>query len=193
MGGDDPNHLDLVAFSQVALVLNVDDSENGAKCPLKEFINADCTNLVGHYNRMKDRAWGDHWDEAIGEKMELNPHIPKPDPPKEEEKVEERRRKQRTKRKTQKIRKRRTKKRPTQTKRRKRKRRRRSPSNLAQDHYINKKNLLDPIPLETLLPRPLPRPSNQRKEKDLHKKQALAHSTSFPMTSYLLGVGRSYG
>lgn len=88
--GDDPNHLDLVAFSQIALVLNVDDSEeNGVKCPLKEFINAECTNLVGHYNRMKDRAWGDHWDEAIGEKMELNPHIPKPDPPKEEEKVEE--------------------------------------------------------------------------------------------------------
>merc|ERR1712174_8859 len=83
------NHLDLVAFSQIALVLNVDDSEeNGVKCPLKEFINAECTNLVGHYNRMKDRAWGDHWDEAIGEKMELNPHIPKPDPPKEEEKVE---------------------------------------------------------------------------------------------------------
>jgi hypothetical protein len=37
----------------------------------------------------KDTAWGDHWDEATGEKMELNPHIPKPDPPKEEEKVEE--------------------------------------------------------------------------------------------------------
>merc|ERR1712238_317978 len=86
--GDDPNHLDLVAFSQIALVLNVDDSENGAKCPLKEFINADCTNLVGLVTRMKDRAWGDHWDEAIGEKMELNPHIPKPDPPKEEEKEE---------------------------------------------------------------------------------------------------------
>merc|ERR1712156_82395 len=88
-GKDDLNHLDLVAFSQLALVLNVDDSENGVKCPLKEFINAECTSLVGHYNRMKDRAWGDPWDEAIGEKMELNPHIPKPDPPKEEEKVEE--------------------------------------------------------------------------------------------------------
>merc|ERR1712088_944481 len=86
--GDDPNHLDLVAFSQVALILSIDDSETGVKCPLKEFINADCTNLVGHFNRMKDRAWGDHWDEAIGEKMELNPHIPKPDPPKEEEKEE---------------------------------------------------------------------------------------------------------
>merc|ERR1712165_226552 len=65
-----------------------DDSDNGVKCPLKEFINAECTNLVGLYTRMKDRAWGDHWDEAIGEKMELNPHIPKPEPPKEEEKKE---------------------------------------------------------------------------------------------------------
>merc|ERR1711881_787960 len=84
--GDDPNHLDLVAFSEVALIISVDDSEeSGIKCPLKEFVNAECTNLVGHFNRMKDRAWGDHWDEAIGEKMELNPHIPKPDPPKEEE------------------------------------------------------------------------------------------------------------
>merc|ERR1712020_867306 len=87
--GDDPNHLDLVTFSQLALILNVDDSDNGVKCPLKEFINAECTNLVGLYTRMKDRAWGDHWDEAIGEKMELNPHIPKPEPPVEEEKKEE--------------------------------------------------------------------------------------------------------
>merc|ERR1719189_3234046 len=78
--GDDPNHL--------ALVLGVDSSENGVKCPLKEFIESECTNLVGLVTRMKDRAWGDHWDEAIGEKMELNPHIPKPDPPKEEEKEE---------------------------------------------------------------------------------------------------------
>lgn len=51
--GDDPQHLDLVAFSQLALVLNVDDSENGVKCPLKEFINSECTNLVGLYTRMK--------------------------------------------------------------------------------------------------------------------------------------------
>ena len=37
---------------------------------------------------MQDRAWGDHWDEATGEKLDMNPHIPKPDPPKEEEKEE---------------------------------------------------------------------------------------------------------
>lgn len=87
--GDDPNYLDLVAFSHLALVLGVDNSDAGIKCPIKEFVESDCTNLVGLVTRMKDRAWGDHWDEAIGEKMELNPHIPKPDPPKEEEVKEE--------------------------------------------------------------------------------------------------------
>merc|ERR1712113_1107817 len=87
--GDDPNYLDLVAFSHLALVLGVDNSDAGIKCPIKEFVESDCTNLVGLVTRMKDRAWGDHWDEAIGEKMELNPHIPKPDPPKEEVKEEE--------------------------------------------------------------------------------------------------------
>ena len=40
-------------------------------------------------DKMKDRAWGDHWDEATGEKLDLNPHIPKPEPPKEEEKKED--------------------------------------------------------------------------------------------------------
>merc|ERR1711983_106578 len=87
--GDDPNYLDLVAFSHIALVLGVDNGENGVECPLKEFINETCPNLLGLVTRMGDRAWGDHWDEAIGESRELNPHIPKPDPPKEEEKVEE--------------------------------------------------------------------------------------------------------
>merc|ERR1711881_657697 len=77
------------AFAHLALVLGVDSSESGVKCPLKEFIESECTNLVGLVTRMKDRAWGDHWDEAIGEKMDMNPHIPKPEPPKEEEKKEE--------------------------------------------------------------------------------------------------------
>merc|ERR1712241_931753 len=97
-----------------------------------------------------------------------------------------RKRKQRTKRKTQKIRRRRTKKRPTQTKRRKRKRKRRSPSNLAQDHYINKKETTRSHPARTL-PRVSPGPANPRREKKIcTNSKALAHSTSFPMTSYLL-------
>lgn len=84
--GDEARSLDLITFVQIALLLAVDSE---VACPLRDYINNDCTNLVGVYNRMKDLAWGDHWDEAIGEKMELNPHIPKPDPPKEEEKKEE--------------------------------------------------------------------------------------------------------
>ena len=35
------------------------------------------------------RCWGDHWDAATGEEMDLNPHIPKPEPPPEPEKEEE--------------------------------------------------------------------------------------------------------
>jgi len=85
--GEEPHSLDLVTFAHLAQIVNVDGQE--VKCPLKEFLESECTNLVGLYNRMKDRAWGDHWDEAIGDKLELNPHIPKPDPPKEEEKKEE--------------------------------------------------------------------------------------------------------
>merc|ERR1712048_202968 len=79
------------------------------------------------------------------------------------------------KKKIQKIRRRKTKKRPTRTKRKKRKRRRRSPSNLAQDHYINKKNLLDPIPLEPLPHFPLsPGPTIKEKKKICTNSKALA-------------------
>jgi len=84
--GDEPHTLDLVAFSHIAQILNVEDE---VACPLRDYVNEECKNIVGLYNRMKDRAWGDHWDEAIGDKMELNPHIPKPEPPVEEEKKEE--------------------------------------------------------------------------------------------------------
>jgi len=84
--GDEPHSLDLVAFCHVAQILNV---ESEVACPLRDYMNEECQNLVGLYNRMKDRAWGDHWDEAIGDKMELNPHIPKPEPPVEEVKEEE--------------------------------------------------------------------------------------------------------
>merc|ERR1712117_303374 len=87
--------------------------------------------------------------------------------------------------------KRRTKKRPTQTKRRKRKRKRRSPSNLAQDHYINKKEPTRSHPARTL-PRVSPGPANPRREKKIcTNSKALAHSTSFPMSSYLLDRSRS--
>merc|ERR1719186_1381894 len=53
-------------------------------CPLRDFLKESCKNLVGLVNRMKDRCWGDHWELATGEKMEQNPHIPKPEPVVEE-------------------------------------------------------------------------------------------------------------
>merc|ERR1711899_331430 len=90
--GSEPAMLDLVVFSQVGQLVMV-DSEHA--CPLRDYLEADCKNLVGLVNRMKDRCWADHWDAATGEEMDLNPHIPKPEPPapepekEEEEKKEE--------------------------------------------------------------------------------------------------------
>merc|ERR1719230_417812 len=86
--------LDLVVFSQVGQLVMVDKE---CACPLRDYLEADCKNLVGLVNRMKDRCWGDHWANATGEEQDLNPHIPKPDPPapepekkeEEEEKKEE--------------------------------------------------------------------------------------------------------
>ena len=72
--GDEPAMLDLVVFSHVAQLVMVDKEFS---CPLRDYLEADCTNLVGLVNRMKDRCWGDHWAEATGETMDLNPHIPK--------------------------------------------------------------------------------------------------------------------
>merc|ERR1719436_266024 len=81
--------LDLVVYSHVAQLVMVDKQY---PCPLRDYIESDCKNLVGLVNRMKDRCWGDHWDLATGEEMDLNPHIPKPEPapePVKEEKKEE--------------------------------------------------------------------------------------------------------
>jgi len=88
--GDEPAMLDLVVYSHVAQLVMVDKEY---PCPLRDYIESDCKNLVGLVNRMKDRCWGDHWEAATAEEMDLNPHIPKPIPPpepvKEEEKKEE--------------------------------------------------------------------------------------------------------
>ena len=72
--GSEPAMLDLVVFSQVGQLVMVDPEH---ACPLRDYLEADCKNLVGLVNRMKDRCWGDHWDNATGEEMDLNPHIPK--------------------------------------------------------------------------------------------------------------------
>merc|ERR1719376_1521336 len=84
--GDEPAMLDMVVFSHVAQLVMV---EKDYPCSLRDYLEADCKNLVGLVNRMKDRCWGDHWANATGEEMDLNPHIPKPEPVVEPEPVEE--------------------------------------------------------------------------------------------------------
>lgn len=84
--GDEPAMLDLVVFSHVAQLVMVDKEYS---CALRDYLEADCKNLVGLVNRMKDRCWNEHWENATGEEMDLNPHIPKPEPPVEEVKEEE--------------------------------------------------------------------------------------------------------
>merc|ERR1719508_575326 len=86
--GAEPAILDLVVYSHLAqLVMVVEEYP----CPLRDFLKESCKSLVGLVNRMKDRCWGDHWELATGEKIEQNPHIPKPEPVVEEkeEKKEE--------------------------------------------------------------------------------------------------------
>jgi len=86
--GDEPAILDLVVYSHLAQLVMVMEEY---PCPLRDFLKESCKNLVGLVNRMKDRCWGDHWELATGEKIEQNPHIPKPEPVVEEkeEKKEE--------------------------------------------------------------------------------------------------------
>merc|ERR1712045_876982 len=85
MFGDAPSMLDMVVYSHLAQLVMIDAEY---LCPLRDFVQEECKNLVDLVNRMKDRCWGDHWELAIGDSMNLNPHIPKPEPEVEEKKEE---------------------------------------------------------------------------------------------------------
>ncbi len=50
--GDDPHSLDLKAFVWLALIVNVDKE---IEFPLRTFMEDECKNLVGVYNRVKVR------------------------------------------------------------------------------------------------------------------------------------------
>jgi len=96
MFGDEPSLLDLIVFSHLAPVEFVEKEHS---CAMRDYLESDCTNLVGHINRMKERCWGEHWANATGEEMDLNPHIPKPvpaEPEKVEEKVEEKKKEEKS-------------------------------------------------------------------------------------------------
>jgi len=86
MFGDAPSMLDMVVYSHLAQLVMIDAEY---LCPLRDFVQEECKNLVDLVNRMKEKCWGDHWELAIGDKQELNPHIPKPEPEVEGKKEEE--------------------------------------------------------------------------------------------------------
>merc|ERR1711994_1093211 len=72
--GNAASLLDLVVFSHLAQVTVVDES---ATCPLRDHIKAGHENLVALVDRMKTLTWGEDWAVAT-EKLDRNPHIPKP-------------------------------------------------------------------------------------------------------------------
>jgi len=72
--GSSASLLDLVVFSHLVQVTFVEEE---VACTLRDHIKAEHENLVAHVNRMKTLIWGDDWLEAT-EKLDLNPHIPKP-------------------------------------------------------------------------------------------------------------------
>ena len=78
--------LDMTVFSVLAQLLMVHEE---LACPLRDYLTENYQNLVSLVNRVKDRAWAEHWEEATGDKLHLNPHIPKPEPVVEEDKAEE--------------------------------------------------------------------------------------------------------
>jgi len=79
--GNEPSLLDLVVFSQLAQLITV---EKEYPCPLRDFLQAECKNLVGLVEKLREKCWGDHWKLATGEILEGNPHLPKPVPEEKE-------------------------------------------------------------------------------------------------------------
>lgn len=73
--GDEPTTLDVVAF---AVLSQLHYLSKDITYPLRDFMTEKCPNLVGHVSRMKERCFPD-WDE-ICTKLDLNAHLPKPEP-----------------------------------------------------------------------------------------------------------------
>merc|ERR1712088_332669 len=72
--GNAASLLDLVVFSHLAQVTVVEES---VACTLRDHIKAEHENLIGLVDRMKNLTWGEDWAIAT-EKLDRNPHIPKP-------------------------------------------------------------------------------------------------------------------
>ena len=86
MFGSEPAMLDMIVFSVLAQLMMIDEE---LACPLQDHLTENYQNLVDLVNRIKEKAWAEHWEEATGDNLDLNPHIPKPQPVVEEDKTEE--------------------------------------------------------------------------------------------------------
>ena len=72
--GSSASLLDLVVFSHLTQVTVVAEE---VACSLRDTLKADHQNLLDLVDRMRSLIWGEHWAEAT-DKLELNPHLPKP-------------------------------------------------------------------------------------------------------------------
>ncbi|CAK9823082.1 Failed axon connections [Anthophora retusa] len=82
--GDEPTTLDVVAFAHLAQILYIDKD---TPYSLRDYMQENCPNLVGHCSRMKERCFPD-WDE-ICTTLDMNTHLPKPEKQEEKEGKEE--------------------------------------------------------------------------------------------------------
>ncbi len=78
--GDEPTTLDVVAFANLAQILYIDKEIPFA---LRDYMQENCPNLVGHCSRMMERCFPD-WDE-ICSTLDMNTHLPKPEKTEEKE------------------------------------------------------------------------------------------------------------
>ncbi|XP_076673808.1 failed axon connections isoform X2 [Andrena cerasifolii] len=82
--GDEPTTLDVVAFAHLAQILYIDKD---TPYSLRDYMQENCPNLVGHCSRVKERCFPD-WDE-ICSTLDMNTHLPKPEKQEEKEGKEE--------------------------------------------------------------------------------------------------------
>lgn len=82
--GDEPTTLDVVAFAHLAQILYIDKETSYS---LRDYMQENCPNLVGHCSRMKERCFPD-WDQ-ICSTLDMNTHLPKPEKQEEKEGKEE--------------------------------------------------------------------------------------------------------
>ncbi|XP_053987246.1 failed axon connections isoform X2 [Hylaeus anthracinus] len=82
--GDEPTTLDVVAFAHLGQILYIDKDTSYS---LRDYMQENCPNLVGHCSRMKERCFPD-WDE-ICSTLDMNTHLPKPEKQEEKEGTKE--------------------------------------------------------------------------------------------------------